>query len=80
MIVVGSKSVEELYPSSLLGVDSAKTSQLSKEKNLHGQFQPFQITQPGSSTVVSYTSVPTEGSYTRALWVCQDRRHLFVTP
>ncbi len=51
MIVLGFKSVEESYPSSPLGVDSADTSQLPMEKNLHGQFQYFQITQPGSSTV-----------------------------
>jgi hypothetical protein len=49
--VLGLKSVEELYPSPPLGVDSAETSQLPKEKNLHRQFQYFQITQPGSSTV-----------------------------
>jgi hypothetical protein len=40
----------ELYPSSPMGVDTADTSQLPKEKNLHGQFQYFQKTQPGSST------------------------------
>jgi hypothetical protein len=51
VIVLGFKSVEELYPSPSLGVDSADTSQLPKEKNLHGQFQYVQITQPGSSTV-----------------------------
>jgi hypothetical protein len=55
VIVLGftlySKSVEELYPSPPLGVDSADTRQLPMEKNLHGQFQYFQITQPGSSTV-----------------------------
>ncbi len=45
------KSVEDLYPSPPLGVDNADTSQLPKEKNLHGQFQYFKITQPGSSTV-----------------------------
>jgi hypothetical protein len=49
--VLGFKSVEELYPSPPLGVDSPDTSQQPKEKNLHGQFQYFQITQPGSSTV-----------------------------
>jgi hypothetical protein len=49
-IVIWFKSVEELYPSSPLRVDSADTSQLPKEKNLHGQFQYFQITQTGSST------------------------------
>ncbi len=50
--VLGFKSVEELYPSPSLGVDSADTSQLPKDKKLHGQFQKyFQITQPGSSTV-----------------------------
>jgi hypothetical protein len=38
----------ELYPSSPMGVDTADTSQLPK--NLHGQFQYFQKTQPGSST------------------------------
>ncbi len=41
----------ELHPSSPLGVDSADTSQLPKEKNLHGKFQYFHITQPGSSIV-----------------------------
>jgi hypothetical protein len=51
VIVFGFKSVEELYPSPPLGADSEETSQLPKEKNLHGQFQYFQITQPGSSTV-----------------------------
>ncbi len=49
--VLGFKSVEELYPSSPLGVDSADTSQLPKEKNLLGHFHYFQVTQPGSSTV-----------------------------
>jgi hypothetical protein len=47
----GFKSVEELYPSPPLEVDSADTSQLPKEKNLHGKFLYFQITQPGISTV-----------------------------
>ncbi len=51
VIVLGFKSVEELYTSPPVGVDSADTSQLPKEKNLHGQFQYFQITQPGSRTV-----------------------------
>ncbi len=51
MILLGFKSVEELYPSPPLGVDSADTSQLPKEKNFHGQFQYFQITQPDRSTV-----------------------------
>jgi hypothetical protein len=51
----GFKSVEELYPSSPLGVDSADTSQLPKEKNLLGQFQYFRITQPGSSSVTTVT-------------------------
>ncbi len=53
VIVLGFETVEELYPSPPLGVDSAEadTSQLPKEKNLRGQFQYFQITQPGSSTV-----------------------------
>jgi hypothetical protein len=46
VIVLGFKSVEELYPSPPLGVDSADTSQLPKEKNLHEQFQYFQITSP----------------------------------
>jgi hypothetical protein len=46
VIVLGFKSVEELYPSPPLGGDSAITSQLPKEKNLHGQFQYFQITSP----------------------------------
>jgi hypothetical protein len=50
-IVLGLRSVEELQPSPLLGVDSADTNQLPKEKDLHRQFQYFQITQPGSSTV-----------------------------
>jgi hypothetical protein len=50
-IEIGLKSAEELYPSPPLGVDSADTSQLPKEKNFHGQSQYFQITQPGSSTV-----------------------------
>ncbi len=45
-IVIGFKSVEEFYPSLPLGVDSVDTSQLPKEKNFHGQFQYFQITQP----------------------------------
>jgi hypothetical protein len=53
VIVLGFKSVEELCPSPPLGVDSADTSQLTKEKILHGQFQYFQITQPGSSTVTA---------------------------
>ena len=53
MIVLGFKSVEELYSSPPLGVDNADTSQLLKEENLPGQFQYFQITQPGSSTVSS---------------------------
>ncbi len=35
-IVLGFKSVEELYPSPPVGVDSKDTSQLPKEKNLHG--------------------------------------------
>jgi hypothetical protein len=48
--VVGFKSVEELYPSPPLGVDSADTSQLPREKNLHVKFQYFQ-SQPGNSTV-----------------------------
>jgi hypothetical protein len=43
-IVIGFKSVEEFYPSHPLGVDSADTSQLPKQKNFHGQFQYFQIT------------------------------------
>jgi hypothetical protein len=50
-IVIGFKSAEEYYPSPPLGVDCADTSQLLKEKNFHGQFQYFQITQPCSSTV-----------------------------
>jgi hypothetical protein len=37
VIVLGLKSVEELYPSPPLGVDNADISQLPKEKNLHGQ-------------------------------------------
>jgi hypothetical protein len=52
MSAIGFKSVEELYPSPPLRVDSADTSRLPQEKNLHGQFQYFQITQPGSSTVI----------------------------
>jgi hypothetical protein len=56
VIVLGFNSVEELYPSPPMGVDSADTSQHAqykpKEKNLHGQFQYFQKTQPGSSTVI----------------------------
>jgi|688.fasta_scaffold462322_1 hypothetical protein len=49
-IVLEFKSVEELYPypSPLLGVDSAACP-VSKEKNLRGQFQYFQVTQPGSN-------------------------------
>jgi hypothetical protein len=35
--VTGFKTAEELYPSSPLGVDSADTSQLPKEKNLLGR-------------------------------------------
>ncbi len=41
MIVIGFKSVEELYPSPRLGVDSSDTSQLPMRKNLQGQFQYF---------------------------------------
>ncbi len=52
MIVLGFKPVEELNPSPPLEVDSADTSQQPKEKNLHGQFQYFQITQPGSTIVI----------------------------
>jgi hypothetical protein len=48
-IVLGFESVQELYPS--FPLDSADTSQLAKEKNLHGQFQYFQITQPGVVTL-----------------------------
>ncbi len=55
VIVFGFKSVEKLYPSPQLGVDSADTSQLPKEKNLLGQLQYFQITQPGSGTVTGVT-------------------------
>jgi hypothetical protein len=51
VIILGVKSKEELYASPPMGVDSADTNQLPKEKKLHGQFQNFQITQPGSSTV-----------------------------
>jgi hypothetical protein len=47
-IVLGFKSIEELYPSPPLGVDSADTSQFPKEKNLHGQFQYFEINHPGT--------------------------------
>jgi hypothetical protein len=47
----GFKSVEELHTSTPLRVDSADTSQLTKEKNLHRQFQCIQITQPGCITV-----------------------------
>jgi len=57
VIKLGFKSVEELYPSPPLGIDSADTSQLPKEKNLHGKFQYFQITQPGQ--YCRYISVPT---------------------
>jgi hypothetical protein len=41
--VIGFKSLEELYSSSPLGVDSADadTCQQPKEKNLLGQFQYF---------------------------------------
>jgi hypothetical protein len=56
VIISGFKSVEELYPSPPLGVDSADTNQLPKEKNLHGHFQYFQIAQPGSSTVTPLTN------------------------
>jgi hypothetical protein len=59
MIVLGVKSVEELYPSSPLEVDSADTSQLSKEKNLHGQFQFFPITHPGSRPESNNTAADT---------------------
>jgi hypothetical protein len=44
VIVSGFKSVKELYPSPRLGADSEDTSQLPKQKNLHGQFQYFKIT------------------------------------
>ena len=44
VIALGFKSVEELYTSLPLGADSEETSQLPKEKNLHGQFQYFQLT------------------------------------
>jgi hypothetical protein len=59
-IVIGFKSVEEFYPSLPLGVDSADTCQLPKEKNFHGQFQYYKITQPGSST--RYTCIPIEAA------------------
>jgi hypothetical protein len=36
-IVLGFKSIEKLYPSPPLGVDSADTCQLPRENNLHGQ-------------------------------------------
>jgi hypothetical protein len=36
VILLGFATVEELYPSPPLGVDSADTSQLPKENNLHG--------------------------------------------
>ncbi len=49
--VIEFKSIAELFPSPPLGVDSAATSQLAKEKNLLGQFQYIKITQSGSSTV-----------------------------
>ncbi len=39
VIVLGLKSVEELYLSPPLEVDSADTSQLPKEKNLHRKFE-----------------------------------------
>jgi hypothetical protein len=51
VIVLGFKSLEELYPSPPLVVDSADTSQLPKEKNLQGKFQYFQLTQLGISTL-----------------------------
>ncbi len=38
VIVLGFNSVEGLYPSPPLGVDSADPSQLPKEKNLHGLY------------------------------------------
>ena len=41
VIVLGFKSVEELYRSPPLGVDSADNSQLPREKNLYGQFHPI---------------------------------------
>jgi hypothetical protein len=51
-IGIGFKSADEFYPSPPLGVNSADTTQLpGKKKNFNGQFQYFQITQPGSSTV-----------------------------
>jgi hypothetical protein len=50
VIVLGFKSIEEFYPSPPLGVDSADTSQLPKEKKFHVQCRYIQITQPGSST------------------------------
>jgi hypothetical protein len=49
--VIEYKSKAKLCPSPPLGVDSADTSQLPKEKNLLGQFQYIKITQPGRSTV-----------------------------
>ncbi len=58
VIVLGFKLVEELYPSPPLGVDSAVTSQLPKEKNWWTiPIQYFQITQPNR-----YTSVPIEAA------------------
>jgi hypothetical protein len=63
-IVIGFKPVEEFYPSPPLGVDSADTSQLPKEKNLHGQFQYFQITQ------YRYSSLPIEAA--EILMLCKQ--------
>ncbi len=41
MFVLGFKSVEELYPSPPLGVDSADTSQLPKEMNPARQYYRY---------------------------------------
>ncbi len=41
VIVLGFQSVEELYPSPPLGVDSADTSQLPKEKKLMDNSNPI---------------------------------------
>jgi hypothetical protein len=76
MIVLGFKSLEELYPSPPLGVDSADTSQLSKEKNLHGQFQYFQITQPCRSNSTPLYQYSVEADKAHALFTVV----LFVSP
>jgi hypothetical protein len=52
-LYLGLRQLKKLYPSLLLGADSSDTSQLPKEKNFHGQFQYFQITQPDRSIAVT---------------------------